>query len=564
MALAVLIHLAVSTLAAIFMGLAFGRINANIAVVSLLLGTIAGVWVWRNLKDEGSLFPNIKFTQVLFYGFILFAALQHFLYLLYYDRHALKTLHLNNFGDLTMHIQYIRSIALGSHFWPENPGFAGDLLRYPIGMDLYNALLETLGVPTDSHLFLVGIIMTLAAVSMLHRWMGWLGVGAFFLNGGIANWQCLREGRLFDFQNTVAWKNFFLSLWITQRGFLFAIPAGVYVIKTITETILGERTLNRKEKIVCVILWSALAWFHLHTFFILSLTLGICILLYGRFRLLLEIALPVAAAGCIFVWFSTDGLSRAKILHTQWGWVAGEENLLKFWFVNLGPWLLLSFAGIFLILKKSHAHLRPFAVVFYLLFLVFTWVMVAPWDWDNTKVLIWLYLLIVWISWRTWVKHLSPVFAFLTGCILFFSGTLAVVSSLPGNSQGVQLYKAEEVWESKAALMDLPKDAVLAVVPDPNHPAMFWGANVAMGYPGHLWTHAIDYAERERQLERIFKGESDWIALAGDIGITHIYWGANERRKYDTFNPSWQYQLKNISRSHTIKVFEVHPIRSYE
>ena len=564
MALAFLIHLAVSTLVAIVLGLAFGRINANIAVVSLLLGTLAGVWVWRSLKDEGSLFPDIKFTQVLLYGFILFAGLQHFLYLLYYDRHALKTLHANNFGDLTMHIQYIRSIAHGSQFWPYNPGFAGDLLRYPIGMDLYNALLETLGVPTDSHLFLVGIIMTLAAVSMLHRWMGWLGVGAFFLNGGLANWQCLREERLYDFQNTVAWKNFFLSLWITQRGFLFAIPAGVYVIKMMTETILGERHLSRYEKIVCIVLWSALAWFHLHTFFILSLTLGISILLYRRFRLLLEIVLPVAAAGCIFVWFSTDGLSRAKILHTQWGWVAGEENLLKFWFMNLGPWLLLSFAGIFLVLKKSYAHLRPFAVVFVLLFFLFTWLMVAPWDWDNTKVLIWLYLLIVWISWRTWVKHLSPVFAFLTGCILFFSGTLAVVSSLPGNSQGVQLYKAEELWESKSALMDLPKDAVLAIVPDPNHPAMFWGANVAMGYPGHLWAHAIDYGERERRLERIFKGESNWFTLAKDIGITHIYWGANEKRKYDAFNPSLQYQLKNISRSQTIKVFEVQSIRSYQ
>jgi hypothetical protein len=548
--------MAVSTFTAIVLGLEVGRLNALIAVASLLSGTAAGIWVWLRFKEERRLFPGVTFVPALLYGFIIFAGLAHFLYLLYFSPHGLKTLHLNNFGDLSLHIQYIRYIAGGAHFWPDNPGFAGDLLRYPLGIDIYNALWEILGVPIDSHLFLTGLVMTIVAVSMLHRWMGWWGVGAFFLNGGLANWRHLWPTGTEDFQNAVAWKSFFLSLWITQRGFLFAIPAGVYVIKTITETLLGERTLRNEEKVVCAILWASLSWFHLHTFFILTLALGIFIVLYKKPRLLFEVALPAVVAGLFFVVFSTKGLSKAGILHLQPGWTAGQENLFKFWLVNLGPWLIFAAASLFFVFQKSYAQLRWIAIPAFVLFIVFTVVMVAPWDWDNIKVLLWLYLFIAWIAWRTWLTKLPSWAALLIGFVAFFSGTISIVSSLPGNSSGVELYQTVELWDAKAALTDVPADSVLAVAPDPNHPAMFWGAKVAMGYPGHLWSHGIDATARENQLERIFRGD-EWFSLAKSIGVTHIYWGENEKRKYGMLNPPWLNRLKNVSRSQKIQVYDL-------
>jgi hypothetical protein len=556
-ALAVLMHLVVSTLTAMLMGLSMGRIDAVVAVASLAAGTAAGVIVWRRLPDERSLFPHAGFLTALFYSFIVLAGLEHFLYLLYYNQQGLYTLHLNNFGDLSLHIQYIRHMASGARFWPYDPGYAGTMMRYPIGMDLYNALWETLGVPIDSHLFLTGLVMTVITVSLLHKWMGWWGVGAFFLNGGLENWKILGSGRLMDLQNTLAWKNFFLSLWITQRGYLFALPAGVYVIKTVTDVLLDEKVLSREEKIVCSSLWSALAWFNLHAFFIISLTLGICILLYKKLRPMLGIMAPAAAAGLAFSVFSVLGLSRPGTLHLKWDWVADGENFFRFWLVNLGPWLLLTGWAVFALRKKALAGFRYMAAVFFLLFFVFTWVMVVPWEWDNIKVLFWLYLLIAWLVWRTVISRLSPAAALIIGCIVFFPGAVSVVSSWPGNGNGVQLYRVSETWEAKAALLDVPPDAVLAVVPDPNHPAMFWGAGVAMGYPGHLWSHGIDYADREQKLDRIFRGESDWRFLAHDIGITYIYWGENEKRKYGAFDQPWRHELKNVSRSPEIGVYEV-------
>ena len=185
MALAVLMHLVVSTLTAMVLGLSVGRISAVVAVASLAAGTAAGIAAWRRIPDERGLFPDTGFIQALFYSFIILAGLEQFLYLLYHSHNGLFTLNPDNYGDLSLHVQYIRHMARGARFWPEDPSYAHTLMRYPIGMDLYNALWQTLGVPLGGHLFLTGLVMTVIAVSLLHRWMGWWGVGAYFLNGGL-------------------------------------------------------------------------------------------------------------------------------------------------------------------------------------------------------------------------------------------------------------------------------------------------------------------------------------------------------------------------------------------
>ena len=89
---------------------------------------------------------------------------------------------------------------------------------------------------------------------------------------------------------------------------------------------------------------------------------------------------------------------------------------------------------------------------------------------------------------------------------------------------------------------------------------MFWGARVVMGYTGHLWSHGIDSAARENQLDRMFRGDADWSSLAKSAGATHIYWGPNEKRRYAAFNPPWLNQLKNVSGSPAVQVFD---LRSY-
>jgi hypothetical protein len=55
---------------------------------------------------------------------------------------SLLTLVPYNYGDLPLHWTYVRHLAGGAPFWPENPIFAGERLRYPFGVDLLTAVFD--------------------------------------------------------------------------------------------------------------------------------------------------------------------------------------------------------------------------------------------------------------------------------------------------------------------------------------------------------------------------------------------------------------------------------------
>src|SRR5436305_2216489 len=74
-------------------------------------------------------------------------AVRSFCWLLYIDGEQLKIQSPNNLGDLALHITFIRNFASGFALWPANPIYVfSEHLRYPAGMDLFNALLSYLHV----------------------------------------------------------------------------------------------------------------------------------------------------------------------------------------------------------------------------------------------------------------------------------------------------------------------------------------------------------------------------------------------------------------------------------
>jgi len=72
--------------------------------------------------------------------FLMFAV-RSFCWLIYIDGSELRIQSPNNLGDLSLHITLTRNFANGVALWPENPIYAFSKLRYPAGMDLFNALL---------------------------------------------------------------------------------------------------------------------------------------------------------------------------------------------------------------------------------------------------------------------------------------------------------------------------------------------------------------------------------------------------------------------------------------
>src|SRR5262249_26797500 len=129
-----------------------------------------------------------------------------------------------------LHWTYVRFFARGASFWPANPIAAGDRLRYPLGVDLVTALLAQMGIALPTLLRVMGLLAGLLAAYGLYLWGRGFAVAAFLFSGGWAGLHFARSGWPTDMPDALAWKNLFLALFVPQRGFLFALPAGLLLL----------------------------------------------------------------------------------------------------------------------------------------------------------------------------------------------------------------------------------------------------------------------------------------------------------------------------------------------
>jgi len=315
------------------------------------------------------------------------------------------------------------------------------------------------------------------------------------------------------------------------------------------------------------VLWGGLAFFHLHSFMAVSLMLAGIAVLDRQWRPLLTMLCSALPLGSLFVLYSTQFLHKAGVIWLQWGWLAGEQNVAAFWWQNLGPWLLLFGAVLaVLIQRRQWQALARFA--FYAgLFAVFSVVMLAPWDWDNIKVLIWPYIGLLAVAWRClpqepfaalgqWQSRLARgTLSAVLLAVLGLSGSVSLVSSLSPQEDGVTVYPARELWDMEGALQNVPPGAVFMAAPTYNHPLTYWGQVRVLGYEGHTWSHGIDSSAVSALQVRIYGGDAQWRNLAKQLGATHIVRGPHERQHYGNLEQQWRRELRNISAVTDVEIY---------
>src|SRR5438132_3949157 len=179
--------------------------------------------------------PLWRYRHIWFWAMaIWFAvfAVRSFCWLLYIDGNELKIQSPYNLGDLSLHITLIRNFVNGIALWPDSPIYVFGKLRYPAGIDLFNALLCLVHVNLIPGLVWTGLLGSLATFYAFFRWGGTFGVAGFLFNGGIAGFQFLKTLKFLDYQggNKIAWKSIPLSMFVTQRGWLYAIPAALVLL----------------------------------------------------------------------------------------------------------------------------------------------------------------------------------------------------------------------------------------------------------------------------------------------------------------------------------------------
>ncbi|MEP7071430.1 MAG: hypothetical protein ABI839_03495, partial [Verrucomicrobiota bacterium] len=507
-------------------------------------------------------------------------AVRSFGWLYYFDGDEIKIQSPNNLGDLGLHITYIKTFANGVPLWPESPLFVFSKLRYPAGIDLFNGLLTAVGFSLRSQLVLTGLIASAITCYLFYRWAGVFGIAGFLFNGGVVGYHFLHTLAFLDYQgaSNISWKSIPLAMFVTQRGLLYAIPAGLLLLWQ-WRMKFGDDAITRERALpfwVELVLYATLPLFHVHTFLALNvLVIAMFLLRPVARRPLLLLTGAALIPASFFVWLITDDLHAKSVFEWHPGWTqkSGEFAMpfQEFWFVNFGFLLPLVVALIGLVAFQEWRTHRPrrFELSFdfttllaaVVIFTVTVLVKTAPWEWDNTKILIWAYFLILPVLWTRMIAQ-WPLVARTGVCILlFFSGFVSLFGGLAAGQSGYGFASRSEVDLVADAVKPLPITARFAAFPTYNHPLLLNGRKVVCGYPGHLWTQGIVDAPVTTKLQALMLGQGDWRALARDLKVRYIFWGAEEQRNYGASARPWEKTMVPAAKGTWGAIYDLGPPR---
>jgi len=601
-------------------------------------------------------------------------AVRSFCNVLFIDGNEYKIQSPNNLGDLSLHLTYINNFASGVPLWPENPIYTFSKLRYPAGIDLFNALLVCLNVDVIRGLVWVGLLASAATCYALYRWGGTFGIAGFLFNGGLAGFQFFKTFSWLDYQggNFIAWKSIALSMMVTQRGLLYAIPAGLLLLyhwraKYFPGTAVskpsregGDGSLETaapspRPPLPSWVEWSLYATmplFHIHTFMALSFVLGFLFLfLLPNARARTQLILLAGAAllpATFFVWLVTDHFHAGSVLHWNPGWVQNNgdfarpiaafanppvpaaqsvsgffgtlNHFLQFWVINFGimppltitflallgirAWkqrnepapvkiYLVGFLAILAVVAVACACLYAYLSLGYSLFVVVAvvppvvlaalilpctillqrdwkqtipistatafvipatalflfscFVKTAPWEWDNIKLIIWAYLLVLPFLWSELISRwMFPIRAVV--CVaLFGSGFVTLFGGMAAGKGGFGLANRTEVDGVGRAVRQLPAEARYAAFPVYNHPLLLQGRKVVLGYPGHVWTQGFEYGTASTKLTSLMQGAPDWKEQARYFNARYLFWGQLEKTNYGQSKRPWEQESKLVA-----------------
>jgi hypothetical protein len=673
----------VATVSSVILGLASGGLNRSVALISLTLGEIAAVFAYLGTCDAriGSKVLDTSKTQLkpskralrrmeksapppkpepapasnyryllswAVAGCFLIFAVRSFCWLLFIDGEQFSIQSPNNLGDLALHITHIKNFASGVALWPDNPIYAFSKLRYPVGMDFFNGLLFRLNVDLIRGLVWTGLLASLATFYAFYRWGGSFAVAGFLFNGGLVGFQFLKSFKFLDYQgvNTIAWKSIPLTMFVTQRGFLYAIPVALVLLWHWREKFFRNNvvagvadpgpTKGRPQRgqlqplpfWVELSLYASMPLFHLHTFLALTIVL-VCLFIVGDLGMRRELLTLIAGAvlpATFFVWLITDHFQAKSVLEWHPGWVQDEGDFklpfFTFWFFNFGllvPVVLIvvgllgwrvwksggtrkfellaaialaAMALSFWCLWERGFGLIPLAflclaittfagVLYWMLLTPYAWneklpeeiafvfaavaifvfgyfVKTAPWGWDNLKLMVWAYFLVLPFLWNQLIAK-WPISARVPICIaLFGSGFVSLFGGLAAGREGFGFANRAEVDGVGDAVRKLPVEARFAAYPTYNHPLLLQGRKVVMGYPGHLWTQGFqEYGDVEAKLRQLMAGSGDWRETARYLRARYVFWGRLEKDNFPKSSRPWERTTRVVASGNWGAIYDL-------
>ena len=269
------------------------------------------------------------------------------------------------------------------------------------------------------------------------------------------------------------------------------------------------------------------------------------------------------------MFFATrDSAVRAgQFFGWEFGWAHGQTNVVWFWFKNTAvfiPLLVVALAWRGVGLSK---RLLFFYLPFLLCFVVPNVYRLSPWVWDNIKVLLYWWVasapLVALVLVRLWRR--GGVWRAAAVVLLLMqtaAGGLDVWRAASGAVERRSFDPAGVEFAEVIKRETSPRSLILHA-PTYNDPVYLTGRRTFLGYPGHVWSHGIDYGPREAELKRIYMGTADAPAIIERAGIEYVVVGPLEReemRKYGLMlNETFFARYRRVGEAGGYRLYKTKP-----
>jgi hypothetical protein len=542
---------------------------------------------WSSTRRFFVRFDARSIGYVLFYAGVTVVLWKVFSRAVIEDQTGLSTGLLNNFGDLPFHISVITSFAFGNNFPPEDPTYAGVRFTYPFISDFVSAVFVRCGADLRQSMFIENFILGISFVGLVHRWAlvmlrdslaAVITPLLVLLNGGFG-WTLLYDkaklnerglfGVLTDLppsftvipETTWRWGNAVSALLVPQRGFLMGLPlatiaftqwwlatsrareAGVTrssatVKPKARETPEVHFPIATRRMIAAGVAAGLLPLVHAHSFVVVMAMAGCLALIHTRWRewfAFFAVALAIAAPQLLWSTLNS-AVDASSFFAFESGWDHGKDNPIWFWFKNTGLFIPLIFVAI---LMKSDGYLVPrrvllFYLPFTLCFIIPNFVKMAPWIWDNIKVLYYWWLasapIVALLLAKLWHQGSTRrVIAAVLFVVVALSGALDVAGIALRSSNKYQVFDSAGLRFAEVVKEQTEPRSLIIHAPVHNTPVFLTGRRSLMGYPGHIWTHGLEFVRRESEIKRMYLGSPDADQLMRNYGVEYAVVGPHER-----------------------------------
>lgn len=480
-------------------------------------------------------------------------------------------------ADGAAHLTYVSSLAYQQGFPQHLPVYFGKPFIYPFLSDGLAALFVRLGTNLFTAYSLVGLILSLVTIFTLYRTyrfifkseaVATLAINLFFLSGGFGfiyffidlyhqGWDLLsnmpKEYTLLHDQG-IYWLNIITGELIPQRAMLLGIPIGLLTLTTAHRLLTQPKSVSKLGLLSSGILLGLMPIIHPHSLIALTpalIWLGL-ISLYRHRQLTpwLFFTLPALILGLPLIFGHILPESTNSITwHPGWLAKSNQLNFFGFWFKNWGVFPLLAVFGLPHLTRDQKHLVSPFIFLFILanLFLF------QAYDWDNSKLFTWVYLILSPVvatflvnSWgRSYFKNIVLTTLVFT---MTFSGVIDITRQLRPHTD-INMYSQEELDLVHTVRTHTPADSIFLTSDLHTHPIpTLTGRQIIMGYRGWLWSYGIDYSQREQDVAVIYQGGDQALNLINQYGIDYVVISTTERERFsansDFFNTNFDIFLK--------------------